>query len=423
MNSSKKKIAIIGGGVSGLTAAYYLNKDYDVYLFEKNNRLGGHTRTIEVSSKETPSLMVDTGFIVMNHKNYPNFSKLLKELGVELQKSCMTFSYYDFNQNYGYAGISLSTLFPKFKYLFNLKHYALVGDLIRFGLIAHNELINNNLGKKTLGDFLDENKFCPEFQNKYLFPMGAAIWSSPATAIRNFPAKSYLQFFENHGLLRHFNRPQWYTVMNGANSYIKKILPTLSNSPRCNAKIARVEKKDNRIKLELKNQESENFDSVIFATHADTVLSLLERPATELYENLRKWEYQDNKVILHKDSSFMPKDKKLWASWNFLRLPNSSLKDPVNLTYYMNRLQNLKTKENYFVTLNPRKEILSSKIISSTVMSHPQYNLQALDSQENLKRINGEGNIWFCGSYMGYGFHEDAVSSAINVVKQIRKKL
>ena len=413
---SPQKIAVIGSGVAGLTAAYLLNKKHDVHLIEKEDRIGGHTRTLEVRQGENETLPVDTGFIVMNLKNYPKFSRLLQLLGVEIQKSCMTFSYYDHSNSYGYAGTSLKGMIPKLRYLFSLKHFALIGDLIRFAFVGYKDLKSGFLKDKTLGDYLDERHFCPEFQNAYLFPMGAAIWSSPMLKMREFPAEPYLHFLENHGLLRLINRPQWYSIKGGSHSYIKAILKSLKNKPTTSATITKLSRSEqNGVTIHYENGNSENYDQVVIATHADTALDLLSDADELEKDSLEHWKYQDNRVILHNDTNYMPPNKSLWASWNFIRKTGNTKASPVSVSYYMNRLQKLKTKTPYIVTLNPQTEIDPQKIINQTVLTHPMYSFKSMNSQKSLRERNGRRNTWLCGSYFGYGFHEDAVQSSVEI--------
>ena len=419
MNEKPLKIAVIGSGVAGLTAAYLLNKKHTVSLIEKDDRIGGHTRTLTLSEGPDSGLAIDTGFIVMNLRNYPNFTRLLKELEVEIQKSCMTFSYHDEQENYGYAGTSLRGILPDLSYLFKQRHIALVGDLIRFSFIGYKDLKNGYLKDKTLGDYLDERAFSPEFQYSYLLPMGAAIWSSPLIKMRDFPAEPYLHFLENHGLLRLINPPQWYTIKGGSHSYVKAIVKSLKQAPKLNKDIEKILRPKNApCEIHYHSGEIEYYDHVVVATHADTALRLLGDADTSEETRLSPWKYQDNQVILHTDTEFMPPKKALWASWNFLRKESEDNKKqdaPVSISYYMNRLQKLKTKRPYIVTLNPQKAIDPNKTINSTILTHPLYSFDALNSQEVLREKNGLRNTWFCGSYFGYGFHEDAVLSSVQV--------
>lgn len=422
MEKNSLNIAIIGSGVAGLSASYFLNKKHNVTLFEKSNRLGGHTRTIEITDGRDKGIGIDTGFIVMNLKNYPIFSKLLKQLNVPIQKSCMTFSYSDFNNGYAYSGTSIRGLFPSTKYLFNLEHFSLLGDLIRLAIIGSKDLKSNNLDNITIGDYLDEKRFSPIFQNRYLFPMGAAIWSSPILKMREFPAKPYLKFLDNHGLLKMINQPQWYTVKGGSYNYIKSIVKKLKNAPRVSQKIKRIIRDKGLIKIEHSCGKIEVFDKVIVATHADDALKLLADPSEIEKKMLAPWEYQINKTILHTYLKYLPERKFHRASWNFLREKKkgySSDQSPVCVSYNMNRLQKIKSKTTYIVTLNPINKIPEKNIISEKEFRHPVYSFDSLKTQSTIRKHNGENNTWFCGSYCGYGFHEDAVKSSFEISKSL----
>ena len=423
MTSAPLKIAVIGSGVAGLTAAHYLNKKHTVHLIEKSDQIGGHTRTLCLSSGADAGLAIDTGFIVMNLKNYPRFNQLLRELKVEIQKSCMTFSYYDSASDYGYAGTGLRGMLPKLSYLFDLNHFALIGDLIRFAFIGYKDLKSGFLKNLSLGDYLDERRFSPAFQNRYLFPMGAAIWSSPMLKMREFPAEPYLHFLDNHGLLRMFNAPQWYTVVGGSQRYVQAILDRLKQAPKVSTEIDCIRRpKGLRPEIHYTSGTIESFDHIIIATHADTALSLLGDPNESEKERLSPWKYQENTVILHRDTDFIPPNKSHWASWNFMRSGgdlHSAATAPVSVSYYMNRLQNLKTKTPYLVTLNPQKPIDPDSLIDQTKMTHPLYSFASLESQSKLRSENGQRNTWFCGSYFGYGFHEDAVCSSVELVRML----
>ncbi|MAV39290.1 MAG: amine oxidase [Puniceicoccaceae bacterium] len=423
MSVAPLKIAVIGSGVAGLTAAHYLNKKHSVHLIEKSERIGGHTRTLNLSEGKDAGLAVDTGFIVMNLRNYPHFNRLLKELKVGIQKSCMTFSYTDTASGYGYAGTGLHGMLPQLSYLFNLSHYALIGDLIRFAFIGYKDLKSGFLKNLSLGDYLDERKFCPAFQNRYLFPMGAAIWSSPMLKMREFPAEPYLHFLDNHGLLRMINPPQWYTIKGGSQRYVQAILNRLKEAPRICTEIDSIRRPEgSAAEIQFVSGAVESFDHIVIATHADTALSLLGDANESERGRLSPWTYQENEVILHSDTDFMPTKKSHWASWNFMRRQGdgrSAASAPVSVSYYMNRLQKLKTKTPYLVTLNPQKKINPDALINRTRMTHPLYSFAALESQKQLQSENGKRNTWFCGSYFGYGFHEDAVRSSVELVQAL----
>ena len=416
--NDKLRIAVVGCGVAGLTAAWLLQRKYEVHLFEKNDYPGGHTRTLEVPESNGSSLPVDTGFIVMNHRNYPNFTKVLEQLNVELADSSMTFSFYDSVRKYGYSGNSLVTLFPSIDYFFKLDHLQLIRNLMRFAKVGYRDLQSGFLEGKTLGEYCEERQFGDAFLNHYLYPMGAAIWSSPISEMHAFPAQPYLHFLENHGLLRLTNRPQWKYVRGGSKTYVNAMLKTFERPPNLNAAPASIQRTSEGVRLHMPTDNTLNFDHVVIGVHADEALKLLADPSTEETNNLSPWRYQPNTVTLHTDRSQLPPKQKLWSSWNFVREPAFNDKRPVAVSYYMNRLQNLETDNHYIVTLNNTTPIAEEHIINTTTLTHPLYSFESMATQARLRHMNGQRNTWFCGSYFGYGFHEDAVRSAIEVAQK-----
>lgn len=419
MNPTKKekKIAVVGCGVAGLTAAWLLSRKHEVHLFEKNDYPGGHTRTLKIEDGPDAGLAVDTGFIVMNHRNYPLFTEVLKQLGVALADSSMTFSFHDRTSGYGYSGNSISTLFPSLSYYFMPKHLGLVRDLARFARIGYRDLQSGYLQGKTLGQYFKTRSFGRNFQESYFYPMGAAIWSSPVEEMQNFPAQPYLHFLENHGLLRLTNRPQWRFVKGGSCSYVEAMLRDFDRKPKLNAAPAGIRRTTGGVILRQQNGKELEFDHLVIGAHADEALALLDDPSDEERTKLSAWRYQPNEVVLHRSDRLLPPDSKQWASWNFIREPGDSNDRPVLVSYYMNRLQALETKNNYIVTLNPGSSIPEEQVINRTTLSHPLYSEEALATQPGLRRMNGKRNTWFCGSYFGYGFHEDAVQSAVEVAR------
>jgi predicted NAD/FAD-binding protein len=415
--SKPLKIAVVGCGVAGLTAAWLLGRKHDVHLFEKNDYAGGHTRTLTVPDGADAGTPVDTGFIVMNHRNYPNFTKVLDQLGVALEDSSMTFSFYDQQTNYGYAGNNFATLFPSISYYFKRKHWSLVKDLWRFARIGYRDLNSGYLEGKSLGKYCKKRGFGEAFLNHYLYPMGAAIWSSPIEEMHQFPAQPYLHFLENHGLLRLTNRPQWRYVKGGSRSYVRAMLQQFKNEPLLSAAPAGIRRHKDGVTLVTHEGESLEFDHVVIGAHADEALKLLIDPGKKEKKLLSPWRYQANEVVLHTSPTHLPPNRKLWASCNFMREPGQADARPVSVSYYMNRLQNLPTERDYIVTLNPGVEIPEDRVINRTTLMHPLYSFESMETQAKLKANNGEKNTWFCGSYLGYGFHEDAVRSAVEVAQ------
>lgn len=412
-----KKIAVVGCGVAGLTAAWLLSREHEVHLFEKNDFVGGHTRTLKMEGGPDHGLAVDTGFIVMNHRNYPLFSKVLEQLGVKLADSSMTFSFHDKASGYGYSGNSLGTLFPSLAYYFMPKHLGLVRDLARFARIGYRDLMSGYLRDKTLAQYFETRPFGKNFRENYFYPMGAAIWSSPVEQMQNFPAHPYLHFLENHGLLRLTNRPQWQYVEGGSRTYVEAMLKTFERKPNLNAAPEGIRRTGNGVILRDQYGGESSFDHLVIGAHADEALALLDDPSDEEKANLSPWRYQPNEVVLHTSKTHLPPDPKQWSSWNFIREPGKGQERPVLVSYYMNRLQALKTKNDYIVTLNAGASIPEDKVINRTTLTHPLYSNEALATQPRLRQSNGTRNTWFCGSYFGYGFHEDAVCSAVQVAR------
>lgn len=412
------RIAVVGCGVAGLTAAWLLQRKHEVHLFEKNDYLGGHTRTLAVPQADGTDLPVDTGFIVMNHRNYPNFTKVLDQLQVPLENSSMSFSFYDTTSQYGYSGNSLGTLFPNISYFLKRNHLHFIWSLMHFAKMGYRDLYSGSLEGKTLGGYCAERKFADAFLNNYLYPMGAAIWSSPIAEMKEFPAQPYLHFLENHGLLRLTNRPQWKYVKGGSQTYIRAMLKTFDRQPNLNSAPSGIQRTRDGIHLHMQDGNTLNFDHVVIGTHADEALQLLADPSQEESKNLSPWRYQPNTVTLHTDLTHLPPRRKLWSSWNFVREPTFKNKHPVSVSYFMNRLQNLQTKEDYIVTLNTTRPIKKEMIVNTTTLTHPLYSFESMATQDRLRQMNGQRKTWFCGSYFGYGFHEDAVTSAIQVAQK-----
>jgi len=412
-----QRIAIVGCGVAGLTAAWLLSRRHEVTLFEKNDYLGGHTRTLNVTEGPDAGKKVDTGFIVMNHKNYPLFTEVLAQLKVPLADSSMTFSFHEETSGYRYAGNSLRSFFPDWSYYFRGKHWRLLLDIRRFAKQGYEDLQSGALKGLSLGEYLTKRDFSYAFIYHYLYPMGAAIWSSPVQQMEVFPAEPYLHFLENHGLLRLVNRPQWKYVQGGSRTYVEAMLQDFNHNVHLSSAPQGVKRHDKGVTLLTDDGASLDFEHVVIGAHADEALRLLADADEEERALLGAWEYQDNTVVLHTDRSVLCPERKLWSSWNFTREPGLLDEQPVSVTYYMNRLQNLKTGTDYFVTLNRNQPIADEAIINQTVLRHPQYSFESMATQGVLSARNGKWNTWFCGSYFGYGFHEDAVRSAVAVAK------
>ena len=412
------KIGIIGAGVAGLTAAYLLSEKYDITLIERNKRLGGHTNTISVK-ENGKEIGVDTGFIVLNDRNYTNFKKLLSKLKVKIRNTDMSFSYYDESDGFNYAGTGISGYFAQKKNLFSPKHYRFLLNVKKYSKKAASDVSNNALIDETLGEYLIRNNFPKDIIDKFIIPMGAAVWSGSRNEISNFPVKMFLKFFDNHGILDLNNAPQWHTVDGGSYTYVRRILDQFKGEIIEGNGAKSIQRTEDKVEVTLENNEKILFDKVVCATHANQTYHMIKDISVEEKRILEPWEYSKNKTILHTDISLMPPTKSAWACWNYVKNRDSKDGDEVSVTYYMNRLQGLKTEKDYLVTLNPTKIIPKNKIIYETEYTHPKYTHSSLSTQKNIEKVNGLNQLYFCGSYCRYGFHEDAVLSAVNVAKKL----
>ena len=409
------KIAVVGSGISGLSSAYYLSKNHHVDLFEKENHFGGHSHTIDLNI-DTKKVAVDIGFIVFNFKTYPNLINFFNENKIEIEKSDMSFSVSLRNTMFEYCGKGLNGIFANRSNLFNPKFLRMFYDIIKFyKKCDSSEKFNENL---TLGNFLEKEKLSKEFIDYHLIPMVSAIWSMPPYEANQMPINFFLKFFQNHGLFKLKNRPQWYTVSNRSRSYVQKILSKISGEYFKNYAVKKIKSSSSGIDLYYGGESDFfHYDKVVIATHADQALSIIDNPTNEEKETLSKFGYRENIAYVHTDKKAMPKNKKTWSSWN-----SSLKKDEANkcsITYWLNLLQNLKCDEDIFLTLNPYFEIDQSKILKKVKFTHPYFDQSALEHQRELQNLQNKRNMLFCGSYFGYGFHEDGIKSSIEMLKNL----
>ncbi|NQV43187.1 MAG: FAD-dependent oxidoreductase [Candidatus Marinimicrobia bacterium] len=409
----KKNIAIIGSGISGLTAAYYLQNRYSIQMYEQGSYIGGHTNTIDVQIGGK-NLAVDTGFIVHNDRTYPNFINLMQTLGVDTQPTEMSFSVKDELSGLEYNGGSLNKLFAQRSNLLNPGFYKMIGEILRFNKQAR-AFLNSDDHTTTLGAYLRENKYHQGFIDKFLIPMGASIWSTAPEDMLGFPARAFINFFQNHGLLDLKNRPQWRTIKGGSREYVKKLIQGFEDRIHLNTGVKRIERQSEKIKLHFEDGSSEEFHEVIIATHSDQALAMLENPNKKEVKLLGAIPYQENTAILHTDASLLPKRKLAWASWNYHLSAHDT--PSVALTYNMNILQSLDTREVINVTLNKQDQIDPAKIHKVIRYHHPLFTAEGLAAQKEKHTINGVDRIWYCGAYWGNGFHEDGVVSALDVIQ------
>ena len=409
------KIAVIGSGISGLSAAYYLSKSHKVDLFEKQDHFGGHAYTLEVDL-QNKIIPVDIGFIVFNYKTYPNLISFFQENKIKIEKSDMSFSVSVKDTNIEYCGRGINGIFSNRSNLFNIKFIKMFFEIISFYKKSNN--LNDVKLDLSLGEFLNQQRLSKYFINYHLIPMVSAIWSMPPYEANQMPLSFFLKFFQNHGLFEIKDRPQWYTVSNRSKTYVDKILKQISGEYFKNYKINRIKRYLNGAQVYYGNDnEFFSYDKVIIATHADEALKLIEKPTEEERTILSNFKYKENIAYIHFDENIMPKNKKNWCSWNSsvdeLNVNNSSV------TYWLNLLQNLKEEKNIFLTLNPYQKINEEKIFKKVKFTHPYYDQGTLINQKNLSKIQNRESILFCGSYFGYGFHEDGIKSSLNMLKYL----
>ncbi len=414
IKNSPKKIAIIGSGISGLTAALNLYRDHDLYIFEADDHIGGHVHTHALELNES-KVNVDTGFIVFNEGNYPNFTRLIKELDIPVNETSMSFSYADEDKKFALASHFPSGIFPSIKCFFSFQRWLLILEILRFF----------RKGKKhlhTLSEELSLKEFCQTVHltslsmERYILPMVSAIWSVPLERASQFPAKTILTFFNNHGLLSAFNQPQWKTIKGGSRQYVDKMVLPFLDRIHLNTPVVKVEVTNGKpVVIDHMGQEYP-VDHVIFACHSDQVLKTCTDLTPGQRKLLGKITYQENHVVLHQDDSLMPGEKKCWASWNVVQKNGQVL-----TTYWMNKLQNISHDIPLFVTLNYHGEI--KNVFKRMTYMHPVFDHAAIKAQQFLHEVQGYHNFWFCGAYMRYGFHEDGMYSALKMLEVMRTRL
>lgn len=409
------KIAIVGSGISGLTAAYLLHREHEITLFEANGYIGGHTNTVEVE-QEGQKYAVDTGFIVFNGKNYPNFVKILDQLEVESQPTSMSFSVRCARTGLEYNGTSLNGLFAQRRNLLRPSFYRMVMDILRFYREAH-ELLEGGDESMTLGEYLGRKGFSPQFVEHHIVPMGAAIWSADPADMYDFPARHFARFFDNHGLLQWKGRPQWRVVKGGSQQYVKRMTRMFGDCIRLNSPVERITRVDGGVEVKAANRPAERFDEVIVAAHSDQTLRMLGDPSSVEREVLGAIRYQTNETVLHTDNSLLPHRRRAWASWNYF-LPAEKRSVPT-VTYDMNILQGLNSPKHFCVTLNRSEEIDPDEVLQRFTYHHPIFDVKAVDAQRRWEEISGVDRIHYCGAYWGLGFHEDGVVSSLRVAQKL----
>ena len=412
------KIAVIGSGISGLSSAYYLSKKHKVDLFEKQDRFGGHSYTLDVEYDVKEKVSVDIGFMVFNKITYPNLISFFEENKIEIEKSDMSFSVNVKNTNIEYCGKGLNGIFSNRSNLFNYKFVKMFFEIINFYKGCENLDANSLEDNITLGQYLEKIKKTDYFINYHIIPMVSAIWSMPPYEASQMPLTFFLNFFKNHGLFKLKNRPQWFTVTNRSKTYVNKILSQISGEYYKNYEINKIERNNSGVKVYYGSaNEFFTYDKVVLASHADESLKMISDPTDSEKKILNNFRYRKNTAVIHSDESSMPKNKKAWCSWNSSINPNN--KDNSSVTYWLNQLQNLKISKNIFLTINPFFKIDPSKIYNEIIFTHPYYDENALKNQSKLNSIQNVKNTLFAGSYFGYGFHEDGIKSSMEMLKTL----
>jgi len=412
------KIAVIGSGISGLSSAYYLSKKHKVDLFEKQDRFGGHSYTLDVVYSKKEKVAVDIGFMVFNKVTYPNLIKFFDENDVKIEKSDMSFSVTVKESNIEYCGKGLNGIFSNRQNLFNIKFVKMFFEILNFYKNCENLDVNNLEKHITLGEYLKKIKKSKFFVDYHIIPMVSAIWSMPPYEASQMPMVFFLNFFKNHGLFKLKNRPQWYTVSNRSKTYVNKILSGVSGEYFKNYEINKVIREKNLVKVYYGSEnEFFTYDKVVLASHADETLNIISDLTTQEKEILSNFKYRKNKAVIHSDESSMPKNRKAWCSWNSSLNPKNNQQSSV--TYWLNQLQNLKIDKNIFLTINPFFNINPDLIYNTIDFTHPYYDQKALENQSKLRSIQNINNTLYVGSYFGYGFHEDGIKSSIEMLKTL----
>ena len=405
------KIAVLGAGISGLGSAYLLSQKYEVDLYEKEGRLGGHARTTMVE-EEGKHFGVDTGFLVFNHETYPLLTKLFSKLDVKIENSDMSFGFWDEVSNNAYNGQSLSGLFFQKRNLFSFSHYRMIWDIMRFNKTANRDIDENSSTLDvSLGEYL--KSYSEVFKERYIMPMGAAIWSTPSDKMHDFPARTFVQFFKNHGLLGVTTQHQWLTVSGGSKNYVEKIKAHISGKIILNSDVVALRRHTDGVTLIHNDGSESTYDKVVLAMHAPQALEMIQDATHQEEEILSAFPYKQNDALLHNDSKALYPDKKIYAAWNY---KTGGKENAVTLSYWINRLQNLDSKKEYFVSLNETSQL--NDIIEKISYEHPQFDRRAIMMQSRREEINGQNHTYYAGAYWRYGFHEDGLWSANTIAQE-----
>ncbi|HXB10887.1 MAG TPA: FAD-dependent oxidoreductase [Bacteroidia bacterium] len=422
------KIAIIGTGIAGMGCGHFLKDNAEIFFYEKNDYPGGHTNTITVDEdaclpdRQGQKVHIDTGFMVFNHVTYPNLLKLFNELKVPTFKTDMSFSVQHVPDKLEYCGSGLNGLFAQRKNIFSLRHIRMLKQIGRFNEESIRILDKPEYADYTLERYIKENKFSDDMLWRYLIPMSAAVWSTPMDKMLEFPVQTLIRFFYNHGFLGLNTQHQWYTVTGGSRTYRDIIMAQFKDKIFLNDPVVKVVRKGNKAVLYTRSGKEAEYDKIIIASHGDEALALLDAPTPDEKRLLSKFHYQKNIATLHTDEAIMPKNKRVWSSWNY-RVEEKNGRLEASCIYWMNSLQKVSEKKNYFVSINDPGNVNKSKVIKVIDYTHPLFDVEAAKAQGELRSLNKTGPVYFCGSYFRYGFHEDAFTSAVNLCEHLNKNL
>tara|TARA_R110000868_G_scaffold6550_2_gene36977 strand:+ start:48076 stop:49440 length:1365 start_codon:yes stop_codon:yes gene_type:complete len=414
-SQTRKHVAVIGSGISGLAAAWRLSQIHKVTVFEAAGRLGGHANTVTVKVGGA-DVSVDTGFIVFNPSNYPNFVAMLNLLGVESSPSDMSFAASLDSSGFEYSSRP-EGLFAQKRNFLRPRMWRMISDILR--MHAHSRTLDISQETRSLDDFLFGEGYSRSFREDHILPMCAAIWSSPVTAMRDYPARSFFEFFRNHGLMQVLGQPAWRTITGGSRHCIEALRQAFTGDVRLATPVHSVRRDAAGVLLQLANGEAERFDEVVFACHSDQALNMLAEPTRQETVMLGAVRYRDNTAILHTDTALMPRRKSAWASWNYLDTPDTTGQERISLSYWMNRLQPLPTQTPILVTLNPQLAPDPEKVLHTDSYAHPVFDAAAIAAQRNIHTIQGQNNSWYCGAWLGSGFHEDGLQSGLAVAEAL----
>lgn len=417
----RQRVAVVGSGISGTSAAWALSKTHDVVLYESAAKLGGHTATVDIDYDGT-SVAVDTGFIVYNEFNYPNLTALFAHLGVETHASNMSFALSLDHGRLEWSGATYASLFAQKRNVVSLSFLLMLKEIVRFNNACVADRNSGATRDKSIGDYLEFRRFSAKFRDDYLIPMAAAIWSTPRLKMLEFPADAFITFFENHRLI-HNERPDWRTVTGGSRNYLAKLLQSLPTGIRTERAVTSLYRSGHHVYVTDSSGATEMFDKAIVACHSDQALKLLKNADDLERQILGAIPYRPNRVVLHRDAGLMPKRKRAWSAWNYLRSTKDGAEPEVSVTYWMNRLQGIADDKPLFITLNPPHEPKPGTVFGEWSYEHPQFDAAAIKAQALLPQLQGRNGVWFAGAWTGFGFHEDGLRSGLEAAEALGAKL